>query len=84
MHPEFCARAKNTTNAITNQSLPIKIPIPSNKLNVSTEDLFTDQYSLNLNNFNPSKMSPPDDWRLRLQSRLNTYNNDHSDVVLNK
>ena len=83
MHPEFCARAKNSINT-NNSSLPIKIPIPSNKLNVCTDDLLSDQYSLNLNNFNPSKMSPPDDWKIRLQSRLNTYNDNSSDFSLNK
>ena len=54
-------------------SLPIKIPFSNLKRNENTSDNI-DQYSLNLNNFNPSKMSPPDDWKSRLQHRLKNHN----------
>jgi hypothetical protein len=54
-------------------SLPIKIPFSKLKRNDYQSDNL-DQYSLNLNNFNPSKMSPPDDWKSRLQLRLKNHN----------
>tara|TARA_B100001094_G_C17745839_1_gene583365 strand:- start:412 stop:639 length:228 start_codon:yes stop_codon:yes gene_type:complete len=30
-------------------------------------------YSLNLQNFNPDKMSPPDSWKFRIEKRLVNY-----------
>ena len=54
-------------------SLPIEIPFSKLKRNDYQSDNL-DQYSLNLNNFNPSKMSPPDDWKSRLQLRLKNHN----------
>ena len=56
-------------------SIPIQIPTQIRKTEqmVETELDLTDQYSLNLNNFNPSKMSPPDSWRSRLELRLKNH-----------
>ena len=67
-----------------NSSSPINIPISTKKIieNKDTQQESFDQYSLNLNNFNPSKMSPPDSWKIRLQSRLKNYN--FSEMSLNK
>ena len=48
-------------------SIPIPISIPKNS---SFDADIADQYSLKSNIFNPSKMSPPDDWRCRLEQRL--------------
>jgi len=54
----------------TSISIPIPIPIPKN--NSYNCDLH-DQYSLKANIFNPSKMSPPDHWKCRLEQRLKEH-----------
>ena len=51
----------------------ISIPIPIQK-NKSYDNMnCTEEYSLHYNNFNPGKMSPPDDWKCRLQQRMQNY-----------
>jgi hypothetical protein len=50
-------------------SIPIPIPIPRTE----SKDLelnFGDQYSLKANIFDPSKMSPPNNWKCRLEQRI--------------
>ena len=64
---------KGESNQGIKITLPIEIPCSNLKRNEYTSDNI-DQYSLNLNNFNPSKMSPPDDWKSRLQLRLKNHN----------
>lgn len=61
-----------TINNYNKQSISISIPIaipttPDNNSN------YIDEYSLNCNNFNPNKMSPPDIWKNRLKQRLENY-----------
>ena len=70
----------NVENNISlNSSLPIPIPIPMSNNNNTHASNALNQYSLNLNNFNPSKMSPPDNWKSRLQLRLKNHSlNPHS------
>ncbi len=51
----------------------ISIPIPIPKNNSYDNINFSEEYSLHCNNFNPSKMSPPDDWKCRLHQRINYY-----------
>ena len=86
MHSQYCTKSTIIPpyNSKINSSSPIKIPVPLN--NTTNNNLYSheqpDQYSLNLNNFNPSKMSPPDHWKLRLKSRINNYN--LSELSLNK
>ena len=58
--------------------LAISVPIPISKTNSYNDVHFLEQYSLNYNNFNPSKMSPPDDWKGRLHQRMQTYYNSGS------
>ena len=58
---------------LTNYTISIPIPIPRTNSNCDELDL-TDQYSLNANIFNPSKMSPPDNWRCRLEKRIKDFN----------
>jgi hypothetical protein len=53
-------------------SIPISIPKSRSKQDVSEEHL--DEYTLKCNIFNPGKMSPPDNWKCRLQQRINNYN----------
>lgn len=56
-------------------SIPISKPIPIPK-SQSTDNMILEEYSLKCNNFNPSKMSPPDNWKIRLEQRLKEhYNN---------
>ena len=54
----------------TSISIPIPISIPKN---CSFDRDLHDQYSLKSNIFNPSKMSPPDNWRGRLEQRLKEH-----------
>jgi len=63
-------------NSIHTQNTPSKpINIPCKKLISTTnkEDTDIDQYSLNLNIFNPGNMSPPDPWIGRLKSRIENF-----------
>jgi len=49
--------------------------IDSNITDINNNNCNSEQYSLHLNNFNPSKMSPPNLWKIRLQSRIETHYN---------
>ena len=60
---------KNGNHAI---SMPIPIPIPISNSRDDDLDL-TEQYSLKSNIFDPSKMSPPDHWKVRLQQRIESH-----------
>lgn len=55
-------------------SMPI--PIPKKLSGDSDDNMPSDcnQYSLNLNIFNPGNLSPPDPWKGRLETRLRAYN----------
>ena len=57
---------KSVTEKIT-ISIPISIP-KSNSYHDHVEE-----YALRCNNFNPSKMSPPDTWKNRLEQRMKIY-----------
>ena len=49
----------------------ISIPIPIPRSDSKGRDLnISEQYALNSNVFNPSKMSPPSSWKHRLEQRL--------------
>lgn len=56
------------------QTISISIPITKNysydRVNIIEE------YSLERNNFNPGKMSPPDHWKGRLQQRMKRFSQD--------
>ncbi len=61
----------------TTISISIPIPIPkANELSVNhdDDDDYHDEYSLNCNNFNPNKRSPPHLWKDRLEQRLKPHN----------
>jgi hypothetical protein len=51
-------------------SIPIAIPKSSSFSNTST---LLEEYSLKCNTFNPGKMSPPDEWKERLEQRIKAY-----------
>jgi hypothetical protein len=61
---------KETITIQLPKSVPIPIPVSMKQKNNNI-----DEYSLNCNNFNPSKMSPPNIWKNRLIQRLESYNN---------
>jgi hypothetical protein len=56
------------------KSLPIKI-VKNNNEKKQTEGEYTDEYLLDFNTFNPSKISPPSEWKSRLEARIKTYEN---------
>ncbi len=62
----------NSTCPLSDKST-ISIPIPIPKSNSYNNMNFVEEYSLNCNNFDPGKMSPPDDWKCRLHQRLQNY-----------
>jgi hypothetical protein len=49
------------------------IPIKQN-LSTTMKDSLTSEYSLKQNIFDPSKSSPPNDFMIKLQMRMNMYN----------
>ena len=60
------------TKPTTPKSLPIKIVKKTN--NVENNDI-KDEYLLDFNAFNPSKFSPPSEWKIRLETRIKSYEN---------
>ena len=56
------------------KSLPIKIVYKNNKKEQTDNDN-TDEYLLDINTFNPSKFSPPSEWKCRLEARIKSYEN---------
>ena len=44
------------------------------KKNSSFNSLLNEEYSVNMNIFNPMKNSPPNNWNCRLLSRINSLN----------
>ena len=44
------------------------------KKNSSLNSLLHEEYSINMNIFNPMKNSPPNNWNCRLLSRINSLN----------
>ena len=54
-------------------SLPNKI-VKKNQ-NKEKENKNIDEYLLQFNTFNPSKSSPPSEWKSRLEARIKSYEN---------
>jgi len=52
--------------------------------NTSIKDILINkkEYSVNVNNFNPGKNSPPNEWQFRLIKRINSYNTLHENSKL--
>ncbi len=53
---------------------PIIVPIKENLFTSMKEDSPKGEYSLKQSFFDPSKSSPPNDFLIKLQMRLNKYN----------
>ena len=56
------------------KSLPIKIVKKNNEKN-KTNFINNDEYLLDFNTFNPSKFSPPSEWKCRLEARIKSFEN---------
>lgn len=54
------------------KSFPIKI-VKKNNEKKKTENNNTDEYLLDFNTFNPSKIFPPSEWKSRLEARIKSY-----------
>lgn len=70
------------------QSIPIKI-VNSNltynyDVDFENKNENNDEYILNKNIFNPSKMSPPNDWKNRLENRIRIYFSVESELNIEK
>ena len=61
--------------SISSISIPKSIPIPIQKspTNVSLSSFRDNTYILKQNSFDPTKSSPPNDFMLKLQSRMNSF-----------
>tara|TARA_Y100000389_G_scaffold201299_1_gene243669 strand:- start:2193 stop:2444 length:252 start_codon:yes stop_codon:yes gene_type:complete len=68
-----CRIELDNTQTLAHIKRAISIPIPIPKTNSYKDINLCEEYSLKCNNFNPSKMSPPDDWKDRLQLRIQNY-----------
>ena len=67
-----CKIISNKENPIVFTKSSISIPIPiCNATNKVKK--YEDEYALNCNNFNPSKISPPDLWKSRLEERIKKF-----------
>ena len=54
------------------KSCPIKIPKKNTKCE---QQKVVEEYLLDFNAFDPSKFSPPSDWKIRLEKRIQSYDN---------
>ena len=79
MYSLLTEELKNNNNIINNNNInnnnEIKL-INKEFKNTSTKDILSNkkEYSVNVNNFNPGKNSPPNEWQFRLIKRINSYN----------
>ena len=71
-------------------STPIPIVNSNFKSNHSYNNLIeeteesNDEYLLNSNIFNPSKMSPPNEWKNRLENRIRIYFSQEQELNIEK
>jgi len=56
------------------KSLPIKI-VKKNNEKKQTDNDNVDECLLDFNTFNPTKFSPPSEWKSRLEARIKSYEN---------
>ena len=74
---------KSNYNLISNSS---NIPINKSNSNLYYYNDYicnnTDEYDLKSNIFNPSKLSPPNIWKNRLENRIKIYSSDFDNVKI--
>ena len=66
-----CTEKRDESSSLSKFTISVPIPIP--KTQSSDNMIVLEEYSLKCNTFNPSKMSPPDSWKCRLQQRLKLH-----------
>ena len=52
--------------------------------NLEQHDISNEEYILNSNMFNPSKMSPPNEWKNRLENRIRIHFSSESELNIEK
>jgi len=80
MQSSFSVKSENKVyNIKLTPSKPIPIVNSNLKSNSSfnnlqeEDEISNEEYTLNSNIFNPSKMSPPNEWKNRLENRIRIY-----------
>jgi hypothetical protein len=82
MQSSFSVKINEKEKENKNNISKIKISLPIDIVNVNeyrkktnNYDLNTDaeEYSLNFNNFDPNKASPPSEWKERLENRIKIH-----------
>jgi hypothetical protein len=63
---------KSVAYTISSVSIPIPILIQKSPTNISISSFRDNTYILKQNSFDPTKSSPPNDFMLKLTSRLNS------------
>jgi hypothetical protein len=64
---------KSVAYTISSVSIPIPILIQKSPTNISISSFRDNTYILKQNSFDPTKNSPPNDFMLKLQSRMNNF-----------
>jgi len=64
---------KSVAYTISSVSIPIPILIQKSPTNASPSSFSDNTYILKQNSFDPTKHSPPNDFMLKLQSRMNNF-----------
>ncbi len=64
---------KSVAYTISSVSIPIPILIQKSPTNISLSSFRDNTYILKQNSFDPTKNSPPNDFMLKLQSRMNNF-----------
>lgn len=95
MQSSFSVKSENMVNR--EKLTPSKpIPIVNSNLNSNLKsncsfnnlqeesEILNDEYILNSNIFNPSKMSPPNEWKNRLENRIRIYFSTESELNIEK
>jgi len=95
MQSSFSVKSENMVKRV--KLTPSKpIPIVNSNLNSNLKsnysfnnlqeesEILNDEYILNSNIFNPSKMSPPNEWKNRLENRIRIYFSTESELNIEK
>ena len=91
MQSSFSVKSENKFfNVKFTSSKPIPIVNSNLKSNSSYNNLHeqdestNEEYTLNSNIFNPSKISPPNEWKNRLENRIRIYFSSESELNIEK
>ena len=91
MQSSFSVKSENKGNIVNlTPSKPIPIVNSNLKSNSSfnnfqeEHEISNEEYILNSNIFNPSKMSPPNEWKNRLENRIRIYFSKESEENIEK